>query len=112
MWNLPRSSHGSSQYRLEKLMLRFRARPAQLYGVSIADVDGDPRLLERRLDMAHSAAQLLDKHNLIKYDRRSGNFQVRACLRSGAVRISARGLLELDAGSSVFPAASSQHSAG
>ena len=38
---------------------------------------GDP-LLDRRLDMAHSAAVLLDKNNLIKYDRRSGNFQVRA----------------------------------
>jgi hypothetical protein len=55
---------------------------AQLYGVSLADVDADPRLLERRLDMAHSAAVVLDRHNLIKYDRRSGNFQVCAC--SGA----------------------------
>ena len=36
----------------------------------------DKRLLERRLDLAHSAAVLLDKNNLIKYDRRSGNFQV------------------------------------
>ena len=26
--------------------------------------------------MAHTAATLLDKNNLIKYDRRSGNFQV------------------------------------
>ena len=31
---------------------------------------------ERRLDMAHTAATLLDKNNLIKYDRRSGNLQV------------------------------------
>ena len=37
----------------------------------------DRRLLDRRLDLAHSAAVLLDKNNLIKYDRRSGNFQVR-----------------------------------
>ena len=59
----------------------------QLYGVSLADVDRDPRLLERRLDMAHSAAQLLDKHNLIKYDRRSGNFQVcaPACAHAAGV---------------------------
>ena len=49
---------------------------SQLYGVGLGDADGDPRLLERRLDMAHSAAVLLDKNNLIKYDRRSGNFQV------------------------------------
>ena len=30
---------------------------------------------ERRLDLAHTAAVLLDKHNLIKYDRRTGNMQ-------------------------------------
>ena len=48
----------------------------QLYGVALGDIDSDKRLLERRLDMAHSAAVLLDKNNLIKYDRRSGNFQV------------------------------------
>ncbi len=30
---------------------------------------------ERRLDLAHSAAVLLDKNNLVKYDRRTGNLQ-------------------------------------
>lgn len=49
----------------------------QLYGVSKEAFEADRRLLERRLDLAHSAAVLLDKNNLIKYDRRSGNFQVR-----------------------------------
>lgn len=39
-------------------------------------MDRDPRLLERRLDLVHSAAVILDKNNLVKYDRRSGNFQV------------------------------------
>lgn len=48
----------------------------QLYGVPKDVAATDPRLLERRLDLAHSAAVLLDKNNLIKYDRRSGNFQV------------------------------------
>lgn len=28
------------------------------------------------MDLAHTAASLLDKHNLIKYDRRTGQFQV------------------------------------
>lgn len=28
------------------------------------------------MDLAHTAATLLDKHNLIKYDRRTGQFQV------------------------------------
>ena len=27
------------------------------------------------MDLAHTAAVLLDKHNLIKYDRRTGNMQ-------------------------------------
>ncbi len=48
----------------------------QLYGVPRDQLDSDPRLLERRLDLAHSAAVVLDKNNLVKYDRRSGNFQV------------------------------------
>ena len=49
---------------------------AQLYGVPKEQAAADRRLLDRRLDLAHSAAVLLDKNNLIKYDRRSGNFQV------------------------------------
>ncbi|CAA3010416.1 D -box ATP-dependent RNA helicase D 12-like [Olea europaea subsp. europaea] len=36
----------------------------------------DPTLEERRADLIHSAATLLDKNNLIKYDRKSGYFQV------------------------------------
>ncbi len=48
----------------------------QLYGVPKDVAATDTRLLERRLDLAHSAAVVLDKNNLIKYDRRSGNFQV------------------------------------
>ena len=34
-----------------------------------------PAPQERRLDLAHSAAALLDRHNLVKYDRRSGALQ-------------------------------------
>ena len=30
---------------------------------------------ERRKDLVHTAAVLLDRHNLIKYDRRTGNMQ-------------------------------------
>ena len=47
----------------------------QLYGVPIDAVDADPVLKDRRLDLAHSAAAMLDKHNLVKYDRRSGALQ-------------------------------------
>jgi pre-mRNA-splicing helicase BRR2 len=34
-----------------------------------------PILQERRIDLVHTAAAQLDKHNLVKYDRRMGNFQ-------------------------------------
>ena len=33
-------------------------------------------LERRRADLIHTAATILDKANLIKYDRKSGNFQV------------------------------------
>lgn len=56
------------------LYVRMLRAPA-LYGVPLAAVDGDPLLLERRLDLAHTAATLLDKHNLIRYDRKTGNLQ-------------------------------------
>ena len=32
--------------------------------------------IQRRADLIHSAAALLDKNNLVKYDKKSGNFQV------------------------------------
>lgn len=48
----------------------------QLYGVPLDAADSDPRLMERRLDLAHSAATLLDRNNLINYDRRSGTVRV------------------------------------
>lgn len=47
----------------------------QLYGVPLDAIDSDPTLKERRLDLAHTAAAMLDKHNLLKYDRRSGALQ-------------------------------------
>lgn len=36
----------------------------------------DPLLEARRFDLIHSAATILDKANLIKYDRKAGTFQV------------------------------------
>ncbi|GBF99113.1 U5 small nuclear ribonucleoprotein 200 kDa helicase [Raphidocelis subcapitata] len=50
-------------------------RSPEQYGVPLGALEGDPLLLERRLDLAHSAALVLDRHNLIRYDRRTGNFQ-------------------------------------
>jgi pre-mRNA-splicing helicase BRR2 len=47
------------------LYVRTLRAPA-LYGVPLDALDSDPLLHERRLDLAHSAAALLDKHNLIR----------------------------------------------
>ena len=35
------------------------------------------------MDLAHSAAVVLDRHNLVKYDRRSGNLQATDLGRCG-----------------------------
>ena len=42
---------------------------------SVENLKDDPTALQRRVDLAHSAALLLDKNQLIKYDRRSGVLQ-------------------------------------
>lgn len=56
------------------LYVRMLGSPA-LYGVPLGALEDDLELEQHRLDLAHSAAVLLDKHNLIRYDRRTGNFQ-------------------------------------
>ena len=48
----------------------------QLYGVTVDEAEADPLLEQRRADLIHTAASLLDKNSLIKYDRKSGAFQV------------------------------------
>jgi pre-mRNA-splicing helicase BRR2 len=45
-----------------------------LYGVSI-DYQDDPGLIQKRADIVHSAAVLLEKCQLVKYERSSGRFQ-------------------------------------
>ena len=48
-------------------------KAGQVYSID-PSVD-DPYLLQRRTHLAHSAANLLDKYGLIKYDRKTGIFQ-------------------------------------
>ncbi len=45
-----------------------------LYGVSI-DYQDDTSLIQKRADIVHSAAVLLEKCQLVKYERASGRFQ-------------------------------------
>ncbi|MGH0127821.1 UNVERIFIED_CONTAM: hypothetical protein FKN15_052455 [Acipenser sinensis] len=57
------------------LYIRLLRNPP-LYGVSHDEKIVDPLLERRRLDLVHTAALVLDKNNLIKYDKRTGTFQV------------------------------------
>jgi hypothetical protein len=47
------------------LYVRMLRSPA-LYGVPLGALEDDPLLQQHRLDLAHSAALLLDKNNLIR----------------------------------------------
>ena len=53
-------------------------RSPSLYGISEDEADADPRLIQRRVDLAHAALTHLDKNGLCKYDRRSGQAQITA----------------------------------
>lgn len=52
-------------------------RQPTLYGISQTDRAKDRYLEKRRSDLIHTAATTLDKHNLIRYDKKTGSFQVR-----------------------------------
>ncbi|KAI8851535.1 Sec63 Brl domain-containing protein [Chytridium lagenaria] len=51
-------------------------RNGALYGVTADEAEDDKLLEQKRVDLIHSAATVLDKSNLVKYDRKTGKFQV------------------------------------
>lgn len=53
------------------LYVRMLQNPT-LYGISEETLRTDPSLKRRRLDLAHTAASILEKNHLIKYDRKGG----------------------------------------
>ncbi|KDP36726.1 hypothetical protein JCGZ_08017 [Jatropha curcas] len=57
------------------LYVRMLRNPT-LYGLAPDVLTRDITLEERRADLIHSAATILEKNNLVKYDRKSGYFQV------------------------------------
>uniref|UniRef100_A0A8C7M9Q2 U5 small nuclear ribonucleoprotein 200 kDa helicase n=1 Tax=Oncorhynchus kisutch TaxID=8019 RepID=A0A8C7M9Q2_ONCKI len=57
------------------LYVRMLRNPT-LYGVSHDDRSSDPLLERRRMDLIHTAANVLDKNSLVKYDKRTGAFQI------------------------------------
>ncbi|MCO5583854.1 hypothetical protein L7F22_037769 [Adiantum nelumboides] len=56
------------------LYIRMLRNPV-LYGISVDALQRDSLLEERRADLIHSAASVLDRNNLIKYDKKTGSFQ-------------------------------------
>ena len=46
-----------------------------LYSVGVDYLEDDPTLVQKRADIVHSAAALLEKCHLIKYERSTGRFQ-------------------------------------
>ncbi|XP_074640358.1 U5 small nuclear ribonucleoprotein 200 kDa helicase-like [Tubulanus polymorphus] len=57
------------------LYIRMLRQPT-LYGISHDQLKSDPWLEQRRKDLVHTSASLLHKHGLIKYDKKTGTFQV------------------------------------
>ena len=49
-------------------------RTPSLCSVGPDYLDDDPMLIQKRADIAHSAAALLEESNLIKYERQTGKF--------------------------------------
>ncbi|KAF9914159.1 DEIH-box ATPase [Lobosporangium transversale] len=56
------------------LYVRMLRNPS-LYSISPDDLEDDPYLQKKRVDIVHSASTILDKCNMIKYDKRTGKFQ-------------------------------------
>ena len=57
------------------LYVRMLRNP-NLYGVSDEELQKDPLLEQRRADLIHTAASVLDRANLVKYEKKSGKLQV------------------------------------
>lgn len=57
------------------LYIRMLRQPT-LYGISYDHIKQDPLLEQHRADLIHTASLLLDRSGLVKYDRKTGQFQV------------------------------------
>jgi len=51
-------------------------RAPEFYSIEKEEIEDDPLLVKRRANLIHSAAIILDKHNLINYDKKTGLFHV------------------------------------
>jgi pre-mRNA-splicing helicase BRR2 len=57
------------------LYVRMLRNPT-LYGVVVDALENDADLSGRRADLVHTAAAMLEKNGLVKYDRKGGALQV------------------------------------
>ena len=55
------------------LYIRMMRSP-DLYGIKKSSIKDDPKLATHRANLIHSAAVVLEKSGLLKYDRKTGNF--------------------------------------
>lgn len=55
------------------LFVRMMKSP-RVYSITVEEFEQDHLLIQRRTNLIHSAVLILDKHNLAKYDRKSGEF--------------------------------------
>ena len=65
------------------LFVRMCHSPS-LYGIDADTIQRDPYLLQRRVDLVHSAAVQLAKNGLIRYERKTGSFQSTSLGRTAA----------------------------
>jgi pre-mRNA-splicing helicase BRR2 len=57
------------------LYVRMLRNPS-LYGAGEEEIRRDPTLRQRRIDLVHAAASMLDRAKLIRYDRKGGIFHI------------------------------------
>ena len=53
------------------LFIRMLKNP-KYYSIPFEEIEEDPELLKRRVNLIHTAATILERNGLVNYDRRSG----------------------------------------
>ena len=53
------------------LFIRMLKNPKH-YSIPFEEIEEDPELLKRRVNLIHTAATILERNGLVNYDRRSG----------------------------------------
>lgn len=73
--NIQNSKDATNWLGYTYLYIRMLRAPT-LYGISHDDAKEDPLLERRRGELVYTAASILSKSNLIKFDKKSGIFQL------------------------------------